>query len=460
MHNRLQLPKLKQELDAAESAFNQFRQSSGTVDLTEEARGALQQSGNAQQRIAELSQQREQLVARLTPAHPSVVAVDGQLRAARQQLNTLTASIRALPKVEQDFLRLTRDVQVKTELYQQLLNSAQQLQVVRASKVGNVRLLDEALTPHMSSKPNRKMMLALAMFLGAALGIALAFLKRSMRSGIEDAEEIERALGLTVYASVPFSPEQQKIATTLRGNTGQQLLLSSSKNADPAIESLRSLRTALQFAMLDAKNNVLMISGPTPNLGKSFVSANFANVLASSGKRVLLLDGDLRKGYLNQYFGLDRQNGLSEVISGSLAASDAIRHEVLPGLDFMPTGEMPPNPSELLLNPRLRQLLDDLSMEYDAVIIDSPPVLVVSDATVLGTHAGTVFLVAREGVSTLGEMDDAQRRFQQSGTAVKGVVFNGVRQKLSSYYGYKYGYRYGYKYGYSRYAYGPYENKD
>jgi tyrosine-protein kinase Etk/Wzc len=263
-----------------------------------------------------------------------------------------------------------------------------------------------------------------------------------------------------VYASVPFSPEQQKIATTLRGNTGQQLLLSSTKDADPAIESLRSLRTALQFAMLDARNNVLMISGPTPNLGKSFVSANFANVLASSGKRVLLLDGDLRKGYLNQYFGLDRQNGLSEVISGSLDASDAIRHEVLPGLDFMPTGEMPPNPSELLLNPRLRQVLDDLSMEYDAVIIDSPPVLVVSDATVLGTHAGTVFMVARESVTTLGELDDAQRRFQQSGTAVKGVVFNGVRQKLSSYYGYKYGYRYGYKYGYSRYAYGPYENKD
>ena len=455
-----QLPKLKQELDAAESAFNQFRQSSGTVDLPEEAKTALQQSAAAQQRIAELAQQREQLVARLTPAHPSVVAVDGQLRAAREQVARLTASIRALPKVEQDFLRLTRDVQVKTELYQQLLNSAQQLQVVRASKVGNVRLLDEALVPGIPSKPNRTRMVLLAALLGMAAGIGLAFLKRSMRSGIQDADEIERALGMTVYASVPFSTEQQKLAPQLRGNLGQHLLLAGTKDADPAIESLRSLRTALQFAMLDAHNNVLMISGPTPNLGKSFVSANFAQVLASGGKRVLLIDADLRKGYLNQYFGLERQNGLSEVISGALAPNDAIRREVLPGLDFMTTGEMPPNPSELLLNPRLRQVLDDLSMEYDAVVVDSPPVLVVSDATVLGTQAGTVFMVAREGMTTLGELDDSQRRFQQSGTNVKGIIFNGVRPRLSSYYGYgyKYGYRYGYgyKYGYSRNSYGPY----
>ena len=453
-----QLPKLKAELDAAELDFNQFRQSSGTIDLGEEAKAALQQSVVAQQRVIELKQQRAQLTARLTSAHPSVVAIDGQIAAARAQVENLNGEIRSLPKVEQDFLRLTREVQVKTQLYQQLLNSSQQLQIIRASKVGNVRMIDEPLPPQIATKPKRKLIVIIAALLGAGMGLALALLKIAMRGGIEHADDIERLLGLTVYASIPMSPEQQKIAPMLKGNSGRQLVLASQKENDPAIESLRSLRTALQFAMLDARNNIMMISGPTPGLGKSFVAANFAAVLAASGKRVLLVDGDIRKGYLNQYFGMERQGGLTDVISGSLEPNAAIRHEVIPGLDFLPTGEMPPNPSEMLLHPRMRQMLDDLALEYDQVIIDSPPVLVVSDATVLSTYVGSVFLVAREGLTTISELDDSARRFQQSGANVKGVVFNGVRPRLSSYYGYgsRYGYQYGSRYGYARYRYETY----
>ncbi len=446
-----QLPKLKAELDVAELDFNRFRQGSGTIDLGEEAKAALQQSVVAQQRVTELMQQRAQLTARLTPAHPSVVALDGQIAAAKTQVNKLTNQIRTLPKVEQDFLRLTREVQVKTQLYQQLLNSSQQLQIVRASKVGNVRMIDEALPPKEATKPKRKIIVIIAAMLGAGLGLALALFKIAMRGGIEHADDIERLLGLTVYASVPMSVEQKKISTALKGNVGQQLVLASQKENDPAIESLRSLRTAMQFAMLDARNNIMMISGPTPGLGKSFVAANFAAVMAASGKRVLLVDGDIRKGYLNQYFGMDRQGGLTDVISGTLEPSAAIRHEVMPGLDFLPTGDMPHNPSEMLLHPRMRQLLGDMSLEYDHVIIDSPPVLVVSDATVLGTYVGSVFLVAREGLTTIGELDDSTRRFQQSGANVRGVVFNGVRPRLSSSY-YGYGRRYQYAYRYSNYG--------
>ena len=177
------------------------------------------------------------------------------------------------------------------------------------------------------------------------------------------------------------------------------------------------------------------------------MAANLAYVMAASGKRVLLIDGDIRKGYLNQYFGMERAGGLTEVIAGSLAANSAIRHEVMPNLDFLPTGAIPHNPSETLLHPRLKQVLDELQDEYDQLIIDSPPVLIVSDATVLGTYVGTVFLVAREGVTSIGELDDSVRRFNQSGAQVKGVVFNGVRAKLSKYYGYSYGYSYRSRYG-------------
>ena len=444
-----QLPKLKEELAAAELDFNRFRQGSGTIDLGEEAKAALQQSVVAQQRVTELMQQRAQLTARLTPAHPSVVALDGQIAAAKTQVGNLSTQIRTLPKVEQDFLRLTREVQVKTQLYQQLLNSSQQLQIVRASKVGNVRMIDEALPPKSATKPKRKIIVIIAAMLGVVLGLALALLKIALRGGIEHSDDIERLLGLTVFASVPLSVEQQKISTALTNNMGHQLVLATQKENDPAIESLRSLRTALQFAMLDARNNIMMISGPTPGVGKSFVAANFAAVMAAGGKRVLLVDGDIRKGYLNQYFGMKRQGGLTEVISGTLEPASAIRHEVMPGLDFLPTGDMPPNPSEMLLHRRLRQVLDDLATEYDHVIIDSPPVLVVSDSTVLSTYVGSVFLVAREGITTIGELDDSTRRFQQSGAVVKGVIFNGVRPRLSNYYAYggRYGYKNGPRYG-------------
>jgi tyrosine-protein kinase Etk/Wzc len=302
------------------------------------------------------------------------------------------------------------------------------------------------------------MIVIVAALLGAGLGLMLALLKIALRGGIEHADDIERVLGLTVYASVPMSSEQQKIAQSLKGNLGKQLVLATHKENDPAIESMRSLRTALQFAMLDARNNIMMISGPTPGLGKSFVAANFAAVMAASGKRVLLIDGDIRKGYLNLYFGMERSGGLTEVIAGNLDPKDAIRHEVIPGLDFLPTGDMPPNPSEMLLHPRLRTVLDDLSNEYDQIIIDSPPVLIVSDSTVLGTYVGSVFLIAREGTTTIAELDESTRRFQQSGAVVKGVIFNGLRQRLSNYYGYgkSYSYRYGLKYGYARNDYKPY----
>jgi len=448
-----QLPKLKAELTNAEQEFNYFRQGSGTVDLGEEAKAALQQSVVAQQRVIELTQQRAQLTARLTSAHPSVVALDGQIAAARKQIEVLNNEIRELPKVEQDFLRLTREVQLKTQLYQQLLNSSQQLQIIRASKVGNVRIIDEALPPRIATKPKRKIIVLGSAVLGVGLGLMLALIKIAMRGGIEHADDIERILGLTVYASVPMSSEQRKISLELKNNKGQQLVLAGHRENDPAIESLRSLRTALQFAMLDARNNVLMISGPTPGLGKSFVAANFAAVMAASGKRILLVDGDIRKGYLNQYFGMERNGGLTEVISGSLELMSAIRHEVMPGLDFLPTGALPSNPSEMLLHPRMRQILDEMSTEYDHVIIDSPPVLLVSDSTVLGTYAGCVFLVAREGLTTIAELDDSSRRFKQSGANVKGVVFNGVRPRITGYYGYGnyYGRKYGRTYSYAAY---------
>lgn len=450
-----QLPQIKRELEGAERTYSDFRNSKGTVDLGEEGRALLQQATAAETRLLEMRQKREELLSRFTPAHPTVQVLEKQMAEARAQARQIATQIRKLPSLEQDTIRITRDVKVNNELYAGLLNSAQQLRLIKAGKVGNVRLVDAAVVPESPVKPRRTLIVGLAVLAGVLLGVLLAWLRKSLQGSIDAPSDIENKLGMTVYATIPHSQKQEQLFERVRNRSKEVAVLASLSKSDAAIESLRSLRTALQFAMLEAPNNIILITGATPNLGKTFVSVNFANVLAATGKRTLLIDADLRKGYLHQYFGMERQLGLSELVAGSVPFDQAVVREMLPNLDFMCTGALPPNPAELLMSDHLADLLRHLSARYDHIVIDSPPVLAVSDTAVLGRQVGAVFLVAREGMSTLGELEESQKRLAQSGVQVKGVLFNDLRQRPGRY-GYGYRYRYGrYSYRYARYDYAP-----
>ncbi|MFM2074954.1 MAG: hypothetical protein RJB34_1259 [Pseudomonadota bacterium] len=439
------LPQIRQELETAEGRYNAFRNTSGTVNLTAEGDALLGQAVSAQTQLLELRQKRLELLSRFTPEHPSVQTLDRQLAQAQAQADKIGQQSRQLPKLEQETLRLTRDVKVNNELYVNLLNNAQSLKLIKAGQVGSVRVVDTALTPERPVKPARRFIVMVSLLVGALAGAAAVYLRKITHGGLDDPTAIERRLGLTVYATIPHSDKQTTLFNTLKNKPsggGRKLsLLSTLESNDPAVESLRSLRTALQFAMLDAPNKLLMITGPTPGLGKSFISANLANVLASGGKRVLLIDADLRKGYLNDYFGRARGHGLSDLISGQKTPEDVIHRAILPNLDLLTTGPLPPNPAELLMNERLADLLQTLSTQYDHILIDSPPVLVVSDAAVLGRMVGASFLVAREGQTTLGELEETHKRLAQSGVQVKGVLYNDIQARPSRY-GSKYGYRY------------------
>jgi tyrosine-protein kinase Etk/Wzc len=158
----------------------------------------------------------------------------------------------------------------------------------------------------------------------------------------------------------------------------------------------------------------------------------------------------MRKGHVHQFFGLERGLGLSELIAGTQSLTKVIHTAVAPGLDFLSTGTMPPNPAELLMSPSAQDLLKTLSAQYDIVLIDTPPVLAVSDTAILAPQAGTTFLVVRANVSSLGEVQESTKRLQQSGVTVKGVIFNGLDISKRRY-GYGSGYGYGYKY--KRYGY-------
>ncbi|MCB1771754.1 MAG: polysaccharide biosynthesis tyrosine autokinase, partial [Candidatus Competibacteraceae bacterium] len=216
---------------------------------------------------------------------------------------------------------------------------------------------------------------------------------------------------------------------------------------DDAVESLRSLRTTLHFALMDADNGALLITGSSPGLGKSFISKNLAVVLAQSGKKVAIVDADLRKGLLHQGFGLSREQGVSEYVSGVARLEEILKATVLPNLMVITTGQRPPNPSELLMHLRFEELLQQLNKLFDIVIVDAPPVLAVTDAAIVGRMTGATLLVARAGSHPMRELEQTIKRLGQAGVPVKGFVFNDLDvNRLRYRYGYKgYVYRYSYK---------------
>ena len=434
-----QLPTLKSKLEASESAYNAFRNRKGTVDLSEESKLLLGQLVDLKSKQMDLEQKRNELQQRFSDDHPAVVALSSNIASIAAEQKSLAGRVGNLPNTEQEALRLLRDVRVNTALYTNLLDSSQQLSVVEAGQVGNVRVVDWAMHPDRPVKPKKAIVLGISLILGIVLGVAVPFVRRSLQVRIEHSDQIEQILGAPVYSVIPHSSRQGTIERQLRkGRTGQ-LLLAGSAQDDIAIEAIRSLQTALYFGAFDAVNNVILITGSRPDVGKSFLAANLAAVLAAGGKRILLIDADMRRGNTHTYFGIGVVPGLSESLSKD-GYEALIHREVLPGLDFLSRGAIMPNPAELLMNGRLKTLLDDFSSKYDAVIIDTPPVLAVTDATVIARHAGTTLLAIRHGQQTSTEIAETARRMRNADVVVRGVVLTDVPQSRLGYGSYNAGY--------------------
>lgn len=429
-----QLPILKRQLEQAEDRYNQFRNTHGTVDLQEEARMSLAQAAAARTRRIELIQKKTELLARFTEDHPIVAALNRQRKEVEAEIDAVNARIKALPVLEQDEARLTRDIKVNTDLYTALSNTAQQLRLISVGRVSNVRMVDAPIPPEKPLKPNRPLIVALAVVTGLFLGTLVAFTRKAMMGGIEDPQAIERLLrARVVYATIPHSSNQDKLMRKARSDGGLLPLLAQIIPEDAAVESLRSFRAALLFSMPHFRNNIVMFSGPTRGLGKSFVSANFAAVMAASGKRVLLIDADLRNGQLHRYFGTGRERGLSRAILGHASVEEVIHHDVVENLDFIPTGELPPNRSEFLLHLNFGGLLQQVSTHYDLVLLDPPPLLEVADALIIGAHAGAVFIVARSGRTNEAEINESIKRLNHAGISPQGVLFNDQAPRLGAY---------------------------
>lgn len=439
-----QLPELRQQLDVAEREFNQFRQQSNTVDVTKESELYLTQSIALETQKAQLEQSVAEASAKYTSEHPVMQQMEAQLAAINSRIAELNGTLKQLPDLQRRYLQLYREVEVKQQLYTALLNSYQQLRIAKAGEIGNVRIVDTAVEPLKPIAPKKLQILILSIFLGGFLGTLIALLRNMMRSGIKDAAQIENELDIPVYATVPRSAVQESRVKLLKKKKTIPILAVKDSD-DIAVESIRSIRTTIHFSLTEAKNNIIAISGPAPEVGKSFIAANLGAILAQGGKRVLVMDGDMRRGYLHKYFNQDTAPGLSELLLGTHTLEQVIKADSYEGLYFISRGKNPSNPAELLGSQKFQALLSELSAQFDHILIDTPPALAVTDGVIIAQSAGVNLLVVRHAKTQMKELELTINRFEQAKVKVNGVILNDV-QRGSGGYGYGYGYNYNYHY--------------
>ena len=444
-----QLPEVRSDLDQAEDKLNQYRRKSDSVDLSLEAKAVLDQIVNVDNQLNELTFRESEISQLYTKEHPTYKALMEKRKTLQDEKSKLNKRVSAMPETQQEILRLSRDVESGRAVYMQLLNRQQELNIAKSSAIGNVRIIDNAVTQPKPIKPKKILIVLIGIILGVMTSAGVVLLRVILRRGIETPEQLEE-LGINVYASIPIAETFSKSVVQKKGWSKKsaeeiQGFLAVDNPADLSIEAIRGLRTSLHFAMMEARNNVLMISGASPNAGKTFVSSNLAAVISQTGKKVLFIDTDMRKGYTHKLFNENNTNGLSDILSGKVEINRALKKVVSGDFDFISRGMAPPNPAELLMHTNFKKFIEWASENYELVIIDTPPILAVTDAAIIGQYVGTVLLVARYEENTVKEITVSIRRFEQSGVAVKGCILNGVVKKASNYYGYGY-HDYGYTY--------------
>ncbi|WP_022705480.1 polysaccharide biosynthesis tyrosine autokinase [Pseudorhodobacter ferrugineus] len=438
-----QLPEAERAVTEAEAALNQYRQAQQSVDLALEAQSLLTQVTRLESEIEATKLKEDEVSQRYKSNHPVYQVLLNNRAILENRLAELRTEVDALPKTQREIINLTRVLEVAQTVYTQLLNRRQELQVLRASNIGNVRIIDSARTGQNAIAPRKSTILALSLVLGTLFGIGLVLLRHWMRRGVQGVDELEQ-LSLSVFATVNLAPPSKNM-----GRKGDLPIHALTHPDDLTTEAFRSLRTSLHFGMLDAKTGSIALTSTAPDAGKSFTAVNLAVVAAQSGQTVCIMDADLRRGHLRQYFGVAKnQPGLSEVISGEATLDDVLVEGPVPGLMFLPSGRYPPNPSELLMRSEFSTVINTLDSWFDLTICDTPPVLAVTDPVIIGRAVGATIGIIRYAETPIAEVIAMRRTLDAAGVRLNGVILNGFdprRARGQGGYSYGYSYRYDYK---------------
>ncbi|MCX3071621.1 polysaccharide biosynthesis tyrosine autokinase [Providencia stuartii] len=421
------LPKIKIKLDSYENQLNTFRKQNESIDLSLEAKAALDSALQVEEKLNELTFKEVEIQQLYTRNHPAYQSLLDKRQQLLREKEKISKNIQKLPNTQQQIVRLTRDVESEQAIYNQLVAKQQELSVINSGITADVRIIDPAESQPTAVAPKKALILVLAAILGFIIGCAYVIAREFFHNKIKSTEDID-ALGINVYATIPFSTHEKKLIS--EGNTRP---LALENPADTAVEAIRSLRTSVYFSVMNQGNNLVMVTSASPGVGKSFVTSNMAVVLANAGKKVLLIDTDLRKGRIHKAFGLSNKNGLSDYLSQSDTTQPVIHQSVIENLDIICRGKNVTHSSELLMGERFKHLLETVKGQYDLVVIDTAPILAITDSAIIGKYVGTSLLIAFYGVNTVKDIELSLKRFKQNDIEITGVILNGIDAKSDDY---------------------------
>ncbi len=459
-----QIPALKQKLKESEAIFNKFRENSGTIDVAQEASILLSENAGLDTQISELKLKRADITTYYTNEHPLVIQINEQLSVLNARKQQIDNTISALPEVQREFLTLSEDVNIDREIYLTILKNYEQLKIVKAGEVSDARIIDLPINTNRTITPKKQLIMMLSTLAGALLGALLVFIMHLLRNVVKDPERIESKTGVPVIATIPRSAVLSRLSTNKKA---APRMLAHVDNSSLSYEAIKSLRTKLILSMPavtlgSQKAKVLLLTGESPGVGKSLISANLAEVFAQLNRKVLLIDADMRMGELHKVFGISQYDGLADYLlldDNSLQLSKSADAQIMNDvsdfsignfihpsgiehIDFMPRGKHPSDPESLLISEKFDTLLTALKSQYDYIIIDSPPLLAASDAMVLAQHADKVLMVTRYDDSIEKQLIYAVKQMHESDIQVDGIILNDVRQGLMSKYSYNHRYAY------------------
>jgi tyrosine-protein kinase Etk/Wzc len=435
-----QLPIARASVEKAQAALNDYRNQAGSLDVEYETKALLERETLLENELSALDLKELDYKTRYTATHPVYTSLLKEREELQIQLSDVRQLALQLPDTQKQIYNITRDLEVSQQVYVQLLNRQQELEVAKAATVGSVRIIDTALSSNNHIEPQTGVIIGAMSILGTLLGGTFVLVRNVISRGVIDTPELER-LGLQVYGIIPMLADSQRSSSEESG-----LALGSRE----ITESMKSLRTALHFGLSTSTSKIVAITSAHPGAGKSFCARNLAAAYAEAGQRVCLVDADMRKGVQAKALGLSSRIGLSEVLSGSLSIEDAVQAGPVNGLHVIASGRTPPNPSELLMGPRFTTLLETLSNVVDIIILDAPPVLAVTDPLIIATHADCSLFIARHLVTREPEITESLRLFGLNNVKLAGAVLNAIDPNKSKQYG-RYGYNndgYTYKYDY------------
>ncbi len=430
------------------------------------------------QLLSELNQIEAERTAQLelrTVAHPDVVAMTGQINQLETQLYDLATnhrqvlrsevmtsderltefntSLERIPQNEIQLERLSRQIRMLEQIFTTLQNRLQEARVAQAVEPGDVRIVDQAITPANPIRPQKARAVALAIIFGLLISLGAAAARDFLDETVHSREDLVKIVKLPVLGMIPRMKGNGNGAWKLltRNGADPDRLVTRSDIDSPVSEAYRAFRTNITFLSIDDPPQVIVITSPGPAEGKSTCVTNLAITLAQQDTSTLVVDCDLRRGVVHKVFESAKKDpGLTNLLLGEVSFSESVRSvEIMKDkfLDYLPTGTLPPNPSELLGSQQMLALIQRLRERYKIILLDSPPLNLVTDAAVLGTVVDSVILIARAGVTDRGALRYATEQLVAVNAPLSGVVLNDVDfEGRGRYYGSGYGYRYDSRY--------------